>query len=107
MRSMRNVRMNTNSSQCLDVRLDGGTLLPGNLPDRHLGLRDPLPCREPQLRYSGGGFTGLGKLAQGEDLQYAFDVILTSTFPEPAAGPVLAGAGMVLYLFNQRKKGKP
>ena len=46
------------------------------------------------------GFTGLGNLAPGEDMHYAFDVDLTpaiaTAVPEPASGAPLAGGRPVV-----------
>jgi hypothetical protein len=55
------------------------------------------------------GFTGLGNLAAGEDLHYAFDVVLASAIPpvatpEPATIALVAMAGIGSYIFR-RKKG--
>jgi len=47
------------------------------------------------------GFTGLGGLQPGEDLHFAFDVVLT---PEPAMGPIVGGAGLLLCLVNRKRR---
>lgn len=49
------------------------------------------------------GFTGLGNLNDGEDLHYAYDVILTSTSPVPEPSAVWLLGGLVLLLAGIRK----
>jgi hypothetical protein len=97
---------NSTSGQCFDVLLDGGTLAAGNYQIAISAFENLSFAENLGVGTLADGFTGLGNLAQGEDLHYAFDVILTSPVPEPAAGPLLAGAAIVLYLFNGKKKGR-
>ena len=50
------------------------------------------------------GFTGLGNLNSGENLNYAFDVILPSNVPEPGTGLLILaafGAAALLKLRNR------
>ena len=51
------------------------------------------------------GFTGLGNLAQGEDLHYAFDVILTEAVPEPQTLWLLASLLTALCGLQRVRKG--
>jgi len=78
---------NSVSLLCYDELLDGGTLAPGTYQVA-ISAFDNLSFAE---NLGGGnlsdGFTGLGNLFPGEDLHYAFDVILTSTTPVPNRDP--------------------
>jgi hypothetical protein len=99
---------NTNSGQCYDVRLDGGTLAAGNYQIAISAFENLSFAENLGSGTLADGFTGLGNLAQGEDLHYAFDVILTSpatAVPEPASSFLLAGAGIVLYVLKRKQKG--
>lgn len=91
---------NTVSGQCLDVGLDGGVLTPGSYQIAITAF-DNFSLAE---NYGSGtladGFTGLGDLQDGEDLNFAFDVDLTPTTPPPPAVPEpgtlsLLGLGLV------------
>jgi hypothetical protein len=99
-------RTNTLSGQCYDVLLDGGTLPAGNY---QISLSAYFNLSRAENLGAGtlaDGFTGLGNLAAGEDLHYAFDVILSpasSAVPEPASGALLAGGALILYLYRKRK----
>jgi hypothetical protein len=91
---------NTNSLSgfCYDVGLDGGTLAPGDYQIA-ISAFENLSLAE---NYGSGtladGFTGLGNLYPGEDLHYAFDVILTSGSPVPEPNSALPIAGLLLGL---------
>ena len=76
---------NTNSvrGQCYDVALDGGTLTPGKYAIALSAFENMSYAENPGGYLLSDGFTGLGNLAAGEDLHYAFDVNLTSTVPTP------------------------
>jgi len=92
---------NTSSGQCFDVLLDGGVLAAGDYQIAISAFENLSLAENLGSGKLADGVTGLGNLAQGEDLHYAFDVVLT---PEPAMIPFLVGAGMVLYLFRRQHK---
>jgi hypothetical protein len=52
------------------------------------------------------GFTGLGNLASGEDLNFAFDVTLTtaSAVAEPSASLPICAAAIILYFLSRRRR---
>jgi hypothetical protein len=96
---------NTNSSsgQCYDVSLDGGTLAPGSYQIAISAFENLSIAENFGAGTLGDGFTGLGNLAAGEDLHYAFDVVLspTTAVPEPSLGWM---SGVVLLaIFGARK----
>ncbi len=84
---------NTDSGQCFDVSLDGGTLAPGSYQIAISAYENMSSAENLGAGTLADGFTGLGNLATGEDLHYAFDVVLSSTtpVPEPSAGWMLGG----------------
>ena len=77
---------NTVSGFCYDEALDGGTLAPGNYQIAISAFENMSYAENLGTGVLSDGFTGLGNLATGEDLHYAFDVVLTSTVatPEPS-----------------------
>lgn len=91
---------NTYNGNCYDVQLDGGVLAPG-LYSIALTAFENMSWAEnlgdPSLKLS-DGFIGLGNLAAGEDLHYAFDVVLDSTTPapEPATGALMLASALLL-----------
>jgi hypothetical protein len=93
---------NTYNGNCFDVELDGGVLAPG-LYSIALTAFENMSWAEnlgdPSLKLS-DGFTGLGNLAAGEDLHYAFDVVLDSTTPapEPATGTIMLASALSLIV---------
>jgi len=89
---------NTLSGQCFDELLDGGTLAPGSYQIAISAYENFSFAENYGTGTLADGFTGLGNLNAGEDLHYAYDVILTSTspVPEPSAGWLLGGLMMVL-----------
>ena len=94
-------QINSVSGQCYDVELDGGTLAPGTYQIA-ISAFDTLSFAENLGTGTlADGFTGLGNLASGEDLHYAFDVELTSTAstPEPSSGFLASG---ILAMFAWR-----
>jgi hypothetical protein len=97
---------NTASGQCFDVELNGGTLAPGTYRIAISAFENISFAENLGSGTLSDGFTGLGNLAAGEDLHYAFDVILTpaTATPEPSTGFLLSAALIVLYL-NRFKKG--
>jgi hypothetical protein len=92
---------------CFDVSLDGGALPTGSYQIA-ISAFENMPFAENSGSGTlADGFTGLGNLPAGEDLHFAFDVILkapTSAVPEPATGLLLAGAGVIVWLFNRKAK---
>lgn len=99
------VGANTNSTTgfCYDVGLDGGTLAPGSYGTAISAFENMSLAENPGGYLLADGFTGLGNLAQGEDLHFAFDVTLTSAVstPEPATAG-LALLSMALVYFKER-----
>jgi hypothetical protein len=102
---------NTVGGNCFDVSLDGGLLAPGTY-EIALTAFDNMSLAEnngPPLLLS-DGFTGLGNLAPGENLTYAFDVILAGGsgpgVPEPATGWLLAPALGLFYFARNFRKGR-
>jgi|SRR5579872_2618110 len=90
---------NTNSNQCFDVLLDGGTLAAGDYQIVISAFENMSLAENNGAGSLADGFTGLGNLAAGEDLHYAFDVVLNSTtaVPEPGNGKLLLiGSGLLL-----------
>ena len=84
---------NTNSGQCFDVSLDGGTLAPGSYQVAISAFENMSFAENLGSGTLADGFTGLGNLASGEDLHYAFDVVLSpaTAVPEPSAGWLMGG----------------
>jgi len=74
---------------CDDESLDGGTLAAGTYYIALTAFQNMSLAENYGLGNLTDGFTGLGQLQQGEDLHYAFDVILTpnSTPPPPVPEP--------------------
>jgi hypothetical protein len=99
---------NASSGQCFDVSLDGGTLAPGDYQIAISAFENMSFAENFGSGTLADGFTGLGNLAQGEDLHYAFDVILnpqTSPVPEPGSLAILSAAALAGYAFQRFKKG--
>jgi len=91
---------NSISSERFDVLLDGGILAPGSYEIAISAFENMSFAENLGSGILADGFTGLGELQPGEDLHYAFDVVLT---PEPALGPIMGGAGLLLYLVNRKR----
>ena len=96
---------NTVSGQCYDVALDGGTLAPGTYEIALSAFENMSNAENPGGYLLSDGFTGLGNLAAGEDMHYAFDVILTSTVatPEPSTRALMLLAVGTLFLKTLRR----
>jgi len=79
---------NTLSGDCFDELLDGGTLAAGTYQIAISAFENLSFAEDLGTGTLADGFTGLGNLNDGEDLHYAFDVILTPTstsaVPEPS-----------------------
>lgn len=100
---------NTLTGDCYDVGLTAG-VLPAGTYSIAISAFENMSYAENSGGYLlADGFTGLGNLAAGEDLHYAFDVVLASATP-PAAAPepstvalvVMAGIGSFVF---GRKRG--
>ncbi|HEX5227462.1 MAG TPA: DVUA0089 family protein [Bryobacteraceae bacterium] len=101
---------NTNSvsGQCFDVSLDGGVLAPGTYQIAISAFENMSFAENFGSGTLADGFTGLGNLAPGEDLHYAFDVDLTPTAATPEASSSWLGALLafaVICFFKRRNGG--
>lgn len=99
---------NTLSGECFDVSLDGGTLAPGSYQIAISAFENLSLAENLGSGTLAGGFTGLGNLNDGEDLHYAFDVVLTSTspVPEPITGWLLGGPMLAVVVVRRLHKGR-
>lgn len=97
---------NSVGGNCYDVLLNGGTLTPGTYEIALTAwMNQSLAENLAGGLQLSGGFTGLGNLAPGENLNYAFDVILPQnvlpqTVPEPDVVPIFA-LGAVGFLIRK------
>jgi len=83
---------------CFDVLLDGGALATGDYRITISAFQNLSFAENLGAGTLADGFTGLGNLAQGEDLHYAFDVVLSPSatpVPEPGTGLLLLAGGWV------------
>jgi hypothetical protein len=100
---------NTNSvsSQCFDVLLDAGILAPGNYAIAISAFENMSFAENSGAGSLSDGFTGLGNLAPGEDMHYAFDVVLQDTSPivtpEPASLGLTGCAVLAAFLMSRRR----
>jgi hypothetical protein len=102
---------NSVGPNCFDVALNGGILTPGtyqialtafeNMSDAE-NLGSPLTLSD--------GFTGLGNLAPGENLNFAYDIILDNNIlpsPEPESiGLAVVGCGLLALGLRRGKKNR-
>ncbi|HLK19532.1 MAG TPA: DVUA0089 family protein [Bryobacteraceae bacterium] len=96
---------NTLSGQCFDVSLDGGILSPGTYQIAISAFENMSFAENYGTGTLADGFTGLGNLADGEDLHYAFDVILMNTAPVPEPSDLwLLLAASLAFLAARRVK---
>ena len=88
---------NSGSGQCYDVLLDGGQLATGDYQIVLSAYLNQSFAENLGVGTLADGFTGLGNLAAGEDLHYAFDVVLTSTttVPEASSLSLLVLGGLI------------
>jgi hypothetical protein len=101
---------NTSSGECYDVLLDAGTLAPGTYQIALSAYFNMSFAENLGVGTLVDGFTDLGNLAFGENLNYAFDVNLsspttppdTTPVPEPATGVLVAMASFGLRLLQRR-----
>lgn len=94
---------NTLSGECFDVLLDGEILSPGAYQIAISAFENLSFAENLGSGTLADGFTGLGNLEDGEDLHYAFDVILNSTtpVPEPRATYLLLSGAFLLLLVRR------
>jgi hypothetical protein len=101
---------NTLGGNCFDVQLDTTPLLePGTYTIALSAWENMSLAENLGTGTLTDGFTGLGNLNPGENLDYAFDVILPSNVPEPGTGLLLLtafGAAAVLTLRNRFQQAK-
>ena len=95
------------SGNCFDVSLDGGTLTPGTYQVALTAFENMSLAENGAGSNLSDGFTGLGNLASGESLNYAFDVdlpqnTLPQTVPEPAS-PFLVTLGCAALALRKHK----
>ena len=76
---------NSVSGQCYDVELDPLTLTPGTYSIALTAFENMSFAENLGTGTLADGFTGLGNLADGENLNYAFDVVLTGSSTTPPA----------------------
>lgn len=98
---------NPDTDNCFDVSLDGGNLSPGNYQIAISAFQNMSLAENSGTGTLADGFTGLGNLAEGEDLHFAFDVILdTPAAPVPEPGTLyLAFSAITLCAIRRRAKG--
>jgi hypothetical protein len=93
---------NSVGPNCFDVALDGGILTPGVYQITLTAFENMSSVENGSGANLSDGFTGLGSLQPGEDLNYAFDVILPQNMPlstpEPGSMGLLAIACTALAL---------
>ena len=90
---------NSVGGNCFDVMLDGGTLTPGTYHIALTAFENMSLVENGMGTNLSDGFTGLGNLAAGENLNYAFDVILPQNTPEPGTlvlAAIAVAAGLIL-----------
>ena len=98
--------VNPTSGACFDVLLDGGTLGAGTYQIAISAFENLSFAENFGSGTLADGFTGLGNLADGEDLHYAFNVTLTSTssVPEPSSIWLLTAAAILGWLYRLHKR---
>jgi len=96
---------NTDSGQCFDVLLDGGTLSTGDYQIAISAFENLSVAENSGTGTLSDGFTGLGNLAQGEDLHFAFDIVLTNSasVPEPRTTLLIGLAFGLIAVAGKRK----
>jgi hypothetical protein len=98
---------NAGSGQCFDVLLDAGILAPGNYAITISAFENMSFAENSGVGSLADGFAGLGNLAAGEDMHYAFDVILhdAAPVPEPASLGLTGCAVLAAFLMSTRRIG--
>jgi len=99
---------NTNSvsGQCYDVLLDGGTLSPGTYQLAITAFENLSLAENYGTGTLADGFTGLGNLEPGENLDFAVDLTLggsSTVTPEPGGLRLLLLALATLMYFGYRR----
>jgi hypothetical protein len=91
--------VNPNSGQCYDVLLDAGLLPAGNYSIVISAYANMSFAENFGSGVLADGFTGLGGLAIGEDLHYAFDVVIqdAAPTPEPANMGLIGAAALAAF----------
>jgi hypothetical protein len=103
---------NPDTGFCFDVALDGGILAAGDYKIAISAFENMSFAENFGSGTLADGFTGLGNLAEGEDLHYAFDVILApatvAPVPEPSTFLPVAGGIVSCWvgLVSGRKAGR-
>jgi hypothetical protein len=98
---------NAASGQCFDVLLDAGVLAPGDYAITISAFQNMSFAENSGFGSLLDGFTGLGILGGGEDMHYAFDVVVQDTAPTAVPEPGsfgLAGCAILLALGLRRKR---
>lgn len=99
---------NVDTGQCFDVALDGGMLAAGDYRIAISAFENMSFAENLGAGTLADGFTGLGNLFAGEDMHYAFDVILNSPatpVPEPQSVYLLVSAILAVGGFQKLKRG--
>ncbi len=98
--------LNPTSGACFDVLLDGGTLGAGTYQIAISAFENLSFAENFGSGTLADGFTGLGNLAAGEDLHYAFNITLasTSSVPEPSDIWLLTAAPILGLLYRLHKR---
>jgi hypothetical protein len=85
--------------------LNGGVLAPGKYSITISAFENMSFAENAGTGSLADGFTGLGNLAFGEDLHYAFDVVLHDATPVPEPGTLgLVGCALLLLMLDFRRK---
>jgi len=94
---------NSVGGNCFDVLLDGGTLAPGTYQIALTAFENMSLAENGAGSTLADGFAGLGNLAAGENLNYAFDVVLPDNVPEPGYALIFLFGSAVLLLERARR----
>jgi hypothetical protein len=96
---------NSVGGNCFDVALNRGTLTPGSYQLALTAFENMSLAENNGSGTLSDGFTGLGNLASGENLNYAFDVVLAQNVPEPGSLALFAiGAAMAFRIRRIRPR---
>ena len=95
---------NSVGGNCFDVSLDWGPLTPGVYQIALSAWENQSIAENNGSGNLSDGFTGLGNLGAGENLNYAFDVILSQNVPEPGPAAGLIAGGLCLILRKRMKR---
>jgi PEP-CTERM motif len=96
---------NSVGGNCFDVELVGGILLPGTYQIALSAFENMSLAENGAGTNLSDGFAGLGNLATGENLNYAFDVVLPRNVPEPGSVGLLA-LGLAALVLRKRQGGR-